>query len=150
MAFPTTPLNNQQLSGAGERFGTLQTVLSAVAFQNLLKVGVFAQLAAGSIDNMNGSLTPTIAGVVLRNVAAPIESGGVIDNTIYPQVEYLRQGLVTVQVMAGVVPVQFQPVYASNAVATAGQASNVAAGNIATSAEFINEIKPGIWLIRLV
>jgi len=149
MAFPTGALLDPQLQGAGERSGSTQTILTTTVFQNLLKIGVFAQLKAGSIANMDGTATPTIAGVVLRNVSAPIESGGVVDNTIYQQVEYMRQGLVTVQVMAGVVPVQFQPVYASNVLATGGQATNIATGNIATGAEFINEIKPGVWLVRL-
>jgi len=149
MAFATGQLNDPQIIGAGERYGTIQVVLSAVLFGSLLNVGRFAKLAAGSIDNMNGSATPVVAGVVLRNPSAPVTSGAAIDNTIYSQIEYMREGLVTVDVKAGETPVQFGAVYASNLGDANDGLATATNTDIATGAEFIQEIKPNVWLVRL-
>jgi len=148
MTFPTKLLNDPQVIGAGERHGTTLAVLTSVLFENLLNIGRFAQLVAGSINNMAGNPAPVIAGVVLRNVASPVESGGVVDNTIFSQVEYMRAGLVTVDVKPGETPAQFGPVYASNAVGSEGMATATST-DVATNAEYIEEIKPNVWLIRL-
>ncbi|MBL1319584.1 MAG: hypothetical protein JKY80_02120 [Mariprofundaceae bacterium] len=149
MAFATGQLNDPQVIGAGERYGAVQVILSAIVFENLLKVGRFAKLAAGSIDNMDGIAAPVIAGVVLRNPAAPVESGATIDNTIYSQMDYMREGLATVDVKAGQTPVQFGAVYASNAGDANDGLATATGTDIATGAEFIQEIKPNVWLVRL-
>jgi len=149
MGFATGQLNYPQIIGAGERYGAIQVVLSSVVFGNLLNVGRFAKLAAGSIDNMNGSANPVIAGVVLRNPSAPVTSGSAIDNTIYSQIEYMREGLVTVDVKAGETPVQFGAVYASNLGDANDGLATATNTDIATGAEFIQEIKPNVWLVRL-
>ncbi len=147
MAFETGYLNDPQRVGGGERFGTNNIVLSADNFEDGLKVGRFAKGDAGSIDNMDGSAGPVIAGVVLRNVASAVESGGAIDDALTSAVEYLRAGLVTVNVKAGeTAPALFGEVFADNTGATAGLA---AATGVATGAEFIREEKPGVWLVRL-
>lgn len=147
MAFATGYLNDPQRVGGGERYGDNVVVLSASVFENGLKIGRFAKLDAGSIDNMDASATPVIAGVVLRNVAGAVEAGATIDAALTSSVEYVRAGLVTVEVKAGETPAQFGAVFADNAGATAGQA--VTSGGIATGGEFIREEKPGVWLIRL-
>ena len=145
MAFATGAITDFQKVAGGERFGTANVVLSATTFENGLKTGRFAKLDAGSLDNLDGSLTPTIAGVVLRNVAGALESGATIDSSLYNQVEYLRAGLVTVDVKAGEIPAKFGAVYASN---TTGEATATTT-DIATGAEFIEEVKSGVWLVRL-
>jgi hypothetical protein len=146
MAFTTGYLGDPQRVGGGERFGDNVIVLSASVFGTALKVGRFAQLKAGSIDNMDGTATPMIAGVICRNVAGAVEAGGTIDKALTSSVEYVRSGLVTVEVKAGEEPEQFGEVFADNAGATAGQA---ATSGIETGAEFIREEKPGVWLVRL-
>lgn len=148
MAFATGSINDPQKVGAGERFGSTNIVLTETSFEDQLVVGRFAKLDTGSIDNMDGSATPVIAGVVLRNVASPVEDAGVIDGALFSSVDIMRQGLVSVEVKAGQTPVKFGAVTASNA----GDASDgmaLAAGGIATGAEFIEEIKTNVWLIRL-
>jgi hypothetical protein len=146
MAFATKYLADPQRTGGGERYGDNVVVLSATVFEDGLKVGRFAKLDTGSIDNMDGSSTPVIAGVVLRNVAASVEAGTTIDKDLNSHVEYVRSGLVTVEVKTGETPAQFGEVFADNTGATAGLA---ATSGIATGAEFIREEKPGVWLVRL-
>lgn len=145
MAFQTGYLADPVKVGAGERFGSVNIILSATTFEDGLKVGKFAQLKAGSIDNLDETATPVIAGVVLRNVASPVEDGSAIDGSLYGQVEYIRQGLVTVSVKEGETPVQFGTVYADNETGEATATDT----DIETSAEFIEEVQAGVWLIRL-
>jgi hypothetical protein len=145
MAFQTGYLADPVKVGAGERFGSVNIILSATDFEDGLKVGKFAQLKGGSITNLDETSTPVIAGVVLRNVASPVEDGGIIDGSLFGQVEYLRQGLVTVSVKAGETPVQFGEVYADNETGEATADDD----DVATGAEFIEEVQAGVWLIRL-
>lgn len=150
MAFSTGYLADPQAVGAGERYGSVNIIFTATTFEDNLKVGRFAKLDAGSLDNMDGSATPTIAGVVLRNVASPVEDGGVIDADLYGQCEYLRDGLVTVEVKTGETPAMFGEVFASNAGdADDGKALAVQGGTgIATGSEFIREVSADVWLVR--
>ena len=143
MTFATGYLDDIQLVSSGELSGVNNTVLSATAFEDGLKIGRFAKLDAGSIDNLDGSATPVIAGVVLRNVASAIEDGAVITAANNRQIDYLRAGLCTVDVRAGQTPVMFGAVSAD---ATTGEAITV--GGESTSFEFIKEIKAGVWLVR--
>lgn len=145
MAFETRYLADPQKIGAGERFGNNNIVLTARTFENGLKVGHFAKLDTGSLDNLDTSATPVIAGVVLRNPAAPVEDGATVDANLYGQVEYIRQGLVTVRVATGETPAQFGAVYADNATGEATATDT----DIAVSGEFIEEVQDGVWLIRL-
>jgi len=147
MSFATGYLGDPRKVGAGERYGEADIVLTALTFEDNLKVGRFAKLDTGSLDNVDGSATPVFAGVVLRNPANPVEDAGVIDSALYPQVEYLRQGLVTVDVKAGETPALFGRVYVSNA----GDANDGLATATNTdepvNAEFITEVQSGVWLI---
>lgn len=145
MAFTTGYLPDQPQVGAGERYGNNNIILTARTFEDGLKVGRFAKLDSGSLDNLDGSATPVIAGVVLRTAVTPIEDAGTIDSTLYGQVEYVRQGLVTVDVKAGESPAQFGPVYADNAT---GEATATGT-DIAVSGEYIEQVQAGVWLIRL-
>jgi len=148
MAFFTGFLNDPQRVGGGERFDQTILILTATTFQDGLLVGRFAKLDSGSIDNMDGSATPTIAGVVLRNVANAIEDDDTIDRQLYEQVEYSRRGLVTVNAKAGeAVPAMFGAVYASNAGDADDGLATSTDTDIATNAEFIREVQSGVWLV---
>ena len=149
MSFGTGSIDDPQKVGAGERFGSNQLILTALDFEDNLVVGRFAKLDSGSLDNVDGSATPVFAGVVLRNVANPVEDAGAIDADLYDQVEYIRQGLVTVRVKVGETPALFGRVYVSNAGdANDGMATTtVAADRLSVDAEFIEEIQTGVWLI---
>lgn len=145
MAFATGYLSDPNQVGAGERFGRTNIILSADTFEDGLKLGHFVKLDTGSIDNLDTSATPVIAGVVLRNAAAPVEDGATVDASLYSSVEYMRQGLVTVRVATGETPAQFGAVYADNATGEATATDT----DIAVSGEFIEEVQAGVWLIRL-
>lgn len=147
MSFGTGQLDDPQKVGAGERHGQAQIIFTALDFEDNLRIGRFAKLDAGSLDNMDGSATPVIAGVVLRNVAAPVEDGGVVDADLYSQVEYMRGGLVTVDVKTGETPTIFGKVYASNAGDANDGLATANAADVPTNAEFIMEVQDGVWLI---
>ena len=149
MSFATGYLSDPQNVGGGERFGLNDIILTAVDFEDNLKVGRFAKLDTGSIDNMDGSASPVIAGVVLRNVANPVEDGAVIDADLYSQVEYMRQGLVAVDVKSGETPSLFDRVYVSNAGDANDGLATATNTDVAVNAEFIHEIQSGVWLIYL-
>lgn len=150
MVMATTGLTSPGEIGAGEVKGP-GTNLASTVFEDGLLVGRFAKLDTGSIDNLDNSVTPILAGVVRRNITNAIESGGTIDSSIHKQVSYRRRGLIAVDVLAGQVPVQFTRVYANNdATANAGLAMAAAGGNnVTTTAEYIEEIDTDVWLIEL-
>lgn len=149
MAFATGYLGDPQKVKGGERYGSCNIVLSATTFEDGLLVGRFAKLDTGSIDNVDGSATPTLAGVVLRNAASPVEDGAAIDGSLYSQVEYQRQGLVTVDVKTGETPAQFGAVYVSNAGDADDGLATATGTDEATTAEFIEEVATDVWLIRI-
>jgi hypothetical protein len=147
MSFPSAVLNDPQAIGAGERHGNAQTIFTALTFQNQLKIGRFAKLDTGSLDNMDGSATPVIAGVVLRDASGIVEDAAVVDSAIYSQVEYMRGGLVTVDVKTGETPALFGKVYASNAGDANDGLATATATDVVTNAEFIMETQTDVWLI---
>ena len=149
MAFATGHLDDPQKAGSGELLGTSHIALAATTFEDGLKIGRFAKLATGSIDNLDGSGTPVIAGVILRNDAGIVEDGGTIDSSVYGQIEYLRQGLVTVDVKTGENPALFGRVYASNAGDANDGLATADAADVDTNAEFITEIQTDVWLIYI-
>jgi hypothetical protein len=149
MAFATGQLNDPQKVGAGERLGTGGLVLDATVFEDGLKVGRFAKLDTGSLDNMDGSATPTLAGVVLRNVANAVEDGATIDSALFSQVVFIREGVVTVDVKSGETPARFGRVYVSNAGDASDGLATATNTDVAVNAEFLYEVQSGVWAIYL-
>lgn len=150
MSFSTGYLGDPSRVGAGERWDPNSALaLTATTFEDGLVVGRFAKLDTDSIDNMDGSATPVIAGVVLRNVASPVEDGGTVDASLYDQVQYQREGLVTVELKDGETPTQFGTVYASNAGDADDGTATATDTDIDTGAEFVQEVATNVWLIRL-
>lgn len=146
-AFPTGAIVDMPNVGAGERFGTCKTILSAVTFEDGLKTGRFAKLDTGSIDNFDGSATPVVAGVVLRDIPGPVEADGTIDADTATKIEYIRQGLVTVDVKTGETPALFDRVYISNDGDANDGLATATNTDIDANAEFIMEVSSGVWLI---
>jgi hypothetical protein len=149
MAFSSDVLSDIQKVKSGERWGDNNIILSTTVFEDGLKIGRFAKLDTGSIDNLDGSLTPVIAGVVVRSAARALEDADAVDKTLYQQAEYMRQGLVTVGIKAGETPAKFGTVYASNAGDANDGLATATNTDIEVSGEFIEEVTDGIWLIRL-
>ena len=133
--------------GGGERYGSDLVILGSDTFEDGLKSGRFAKLDTGSIDNFDGSATPVVAGVVLRSVANAMESGGTYDDALYSEIDYMRQGLVSVDVKTGETPALFGRVYASNDGDANDGLATATNTDVDTNAEFIMEIKTGTWLI---
>ncbi len=153
-----TNLNGQiniQKVGAGEiQPNGGNVILSTTNFENTdatsrVLAGRFASIEAGKLTlgnaNTNGN---TIAGVIVRETTNSLEvnpdsSFDAATNII----SYIRSGLITVDAADNTVPAAFTKLYAVDA---DGKASATAASNTATNAEFIEEIKSKVWLVRLV
>jgi len=149
MAFTESFSNDPAAVDAGERFGTGNVELTSTTFEDGLIVGRFCKYDTGSIDKLDGSATPTIAGVVLRNVARGVEGGSTIDQTYYSQCEYLRFGLVTVSVKTGETPTFLSRVYVSNDGDANDGLATATNTDVAVNAEYIREVKTGVWLILM-
>ena len=153
MSFGTGYLDDPQAVGAGEIIASAPYIqLTATTFEDGLIVGRFAKMDSGSLDNVDSSATPVIAGVVTRNPVAAVENGDTINtpNDLYSRAEYVRQGIVTVEVDSADSPAMFGAVYVENQTpADYGKATTVSAGNVAVNAEFLYEVQTDVWAIRL-
>jgi hypothetical protein len=149
MTFGTGALLDMPNVGAGEFFGVSKTVFSAITFEDGLKTGRFAKIDAGSIDNFDGSGTPVTVGVVKRDVGGSLEAGGTIAAATATKIEYIRQGLVSVEVKTGETPSLFDRVYISNDGDANDGMATATNTDVEVNAEFIREIKTGVWLIYM-
>lgn len=115
--------------------------------------GRFVKYDAGSIDLLDASATPVIAGVVRRKIASALENVTYTKLGIAPDqvAEVVNFGFVTVDVPTGVTPAKFGQVYAVNATgANAGKATTVSASNVAVPGCVFWEAKrPGTWLVLI-
>lgn len=130
-------------------------VLSFTTFEDGLFVGRFAKLDTGSLDNLDASVTPVLAGVTVRNPANPLEDGNTFtvqsDGRTYGYVDVLRAGYITIDVVDGQTPAMFGDVFAVNlATAEAGKARTDATDAVATNFEFISAVDgvDNVWVIR--
>lgn len=152
MSFSSQITVDQARTGAGELGDAPAVVLTANTFENKLPVGVFAKLEAGSLDRLDSSADPVIAGVVLRSLGMPLDTEhSTYDSSLISSVEYVRQGLVQVHVVAGQTPTQFGTVTVLNVAGpNAGEGYALADGTgVAVDAEFIREVSTNVWLIRI-
>jgi hypothetical protein len=148
MSFATGYLSDPNKVQGGESYNEAGVDLSATTFENGLKVGRFAKLDTGSVDNMDGSATPVIVGVINRDDANAVEDGGTYNTDTVSQISYRREGLVSVNAVSGASLTFGQQVFASN-VGDANDGLADDGAGIATTAEFIEEITSGVWLVRL-
>lgn len=150
MAF-TTNSTVLQKTAEGELHGDAHLILTAKSIEDGLKVGRFAKLDTGRLDNMDGSAAPVIAGIPVRSPVNAVENDGTIDADLYNSWEYVRQGLVTASIKSGETPSKFGRVYVSNA----GDASDglalatQTATSIPVRAEFIEAVDTTVWLVNL-
>lgn len=149
MSFSKPITGNVAQIGAGEMLSDSKITLAFTEFEDLLKIGRFAKVDAGSLDNLDSSATPVIAGVVMRNVANSVESDSVFKQSLNSFVNVARSGLVTVEVKTGETPTVFGAVFASNA-GDADDGKALTAAGEATNAEFVEEIQTDVWSIRLI
>lgn len=152
MAFTTAAgsLTDLQKVGAGELYTTSPySVEGASTFEDQLKIGRFAKMASGSLDNMDGSASPVIAGVVLRPVSNTYEDSAVVDTDIHNLAEFCRKGTVLVAAKAGESPTWGDPVFASNAGDANDGLATVTNTDVATGARYLETVDTNLWRVEL-
>lgn len=147
MAFTSGILTDIQEIQSGERYGSSHTILSSQTFEDGLVVGRFAKMDSGSLDNMDGSATPEVAGIVLRKIGGALEDSNTLSSTYNHLAEYMYSGLVAVDAKAGETPSYGDPVYASNAGDANDGLATVTDTDVATSAVYLQTIDTNLWLV---
>ena len=149
MSFATGFLPDPNRVQGGESFNEAGVDLAFTTFEDGLFVGRFAKLDTGSVDNLDASGTPNIAGIVARNDANAVEDGFTINSALQSQISARREGLMSVDVKSGEsAPVLGAQVQARN-IADADAGLAVASGGVDTTAEFVEVITTNVWLVRL-
>lgn len=153
MAFGTTFTATPAKVGSGVTLEMYSNdKLATNDFEDGLLIGRFAKLDGGAIDNLDGSATPTIAGVVASDSGNPVDDNGAytVGSGRPEAINYVRNGYVTVEVKSGESPAQFGTVYAYNAGgADDGKAVTTSTDAVDAGAEFISEISATVWLVRI-
>ncbi len=154
MAFNDTVLTAIPDLVAGEFIAASPYNCSAFeVWEEGLVPGRFAKYDAGSIDLLDTSATPVIAGVVRRKIASALENATYTKLGIAPDqvAEIVNFGFVTVEVLAGDTPTRFQQVYAVNtAGANLGKATETALNNVAVPGCVFWEAKAAnTWLVLI-
>ena len=151
MPFFTGSLLDHQKSSAGEIYDAT-LVETASTFEDGLKVGLFAKMDGGSLDNVDGSASPVIAGVVKRNPANPVEDGGAYDASLITAVDFAVSNYVTVQAVSGETPSYGDAIFCENSTsADYGKATTTSTSNADASAVFVKVVDSAndVWQIRL-
>ena len=154
MAFATAANGTDiEKTKSGELQGDGHLNLNYSSFEDGLKIGRFAKLDAGRLDNLDASATPVIAGVVTRYTNQIINSTPELtyNTDVHKQVSACRSGLITIDVVAADTPTQFGQVYVKNTNdADGGKATTVNdATTQAIEAEFIEQRNDNVWLINI-
>lgn len=152
MAFAGTRTNEINAVDAGVFNPNAPTKIDTyTTFEDGLIIGRFAKLDTGSLDNLDGSSTPVIGGVVLRNTNNDIIQGSTFTTTgdgAVISVDGITYGLVTVDVVDGDTPAKFGAVYAVNASgsgANFGKATTTSTNNVLVKGYFNREVKTNVW-----
>ena len=146
--FTANNITDPVSSPAGEIRGDA-VLISRPLFEDGLLFGRFAKLETGDqVHNMDASSTPTVIGVVARDLSNPIEDGLTYTNKYTKTVSLVGLGLVTVEAVASESPTFRQKIYARNtAGANAGKASVSATNGILTSCTFVEKVTDTVWLV---
>lgn len=154
MSFNNTVLQDNLDLPAGEVIKSSPHNVSAFEiFEDQLVEGRFVKYDAGSIDLLDASATPTIAGIAKRKVTGEIgpgvysTSGLEIDQVA----EVINFGFATVTVTDAANPSKYDPVYTVNAAtADSGKATEDATGTLAVSdVVFWEQKAANTWLVRI-
>ncbi len=149
MSFATGYLSDPNRVQGGESFNEAGVDIAFTTFEDGLRVGRFAKLDTGSVDNLDASGTPNIAGIVARNDANAVEDGQTIDASLQSQISVRREGLMSVDVKSGESAPAFGAQVQARNIADADAGLAVASGGVDTTAEFLEEITTNVWLVRL-
>jgi hypothetical protein len=139
---------------AGERWRDEGYDLTSSNWKEGLIAGRFGKMGLDAANQpqlqmLDGTATPVLAGVILRNITDPVEPNATIERS--QEVDYRRVGGVTVDALDATAPAMFAALYANNVAGDdAGKLTATSgASTVDTNAEFIRVVKAGVWLIRL-
>ena len=156
MTFNNTVLQDNPDLGAGEVIKASPHNVSAFElFEDGLIEGRFCKYDTGSIDNLDGSDTPVIAGIVKRKITGEIGTGiySTSGQEIDQVAEVINFGFATVTVTDTAGPSKYDDVNVINdGTADDGKATDAAvvAGIIsAGDAVFWEQKAAGVWLVRI-
>jgi hypothetical protein len=156
MSFNNTVLQDNLDLPAGEFISASPYNVSAFeVFEDGLVEGRFCKFDAGSIDNMDASATPVVAGIVRRKVTGEIGTGiySTSGQAIDQVAEVINFGFATVTVTDAATPAKYDAVnFVNAATADAGKATDaaVAAGIVsAGDVVFWEQKAANVWLVRI-
>jgi hypothetical protein len=156
MAFKNTVLQDNPDLGAGEFIAASPYNVSAFElFEDGLVEGRFVKYDTGSIDNMDGSASPVVAGIARRKITGEIGTGiySTTGQEIDQVAEVINFGFATVAVTDAADPAKYDAVQFVNATgADSGKATNadVATGIVSAGDVVFWEPKAdGVWLVRI-
>lgn len=122
-----------------------------LTFEDGLVIGRFAKLDTGSLDNLDGSATPTIVGVVGRSITKSMDDT-TYTTALYTEAPVHNFGYITVEIPNGVTPAKGGLVYAENQTPSEyGKATTVSGGNVAiANATFHRPTnRADVWVVKL-
>ena len=156
MSFANTVLQDNPDLGAGEVITASPYNVSAFElFEDGLVEGRFVKYDTGSIDNMDGSASPVVAGIARRKITGEIGTGiySTSGQAIDQVAEVINFGFATVAVTDAATPAKYGSVQFVNATgADAGKATDadVATGIVSAGDVVFWEPKAaGVWLVRI-
>jgi len=156
MSFANTVLQDNPDLGAGEVITASPYNVSAFElFEDGLVEGRFVKYDTGSIDNMDGSATPVVAGIARRKITGEIGTGiySTSGQAIDQVAEVINFGFATVAVTDAADPSRYDAVnFVNAATADAGKATDadVATGIVSAGDVVFWEPKAaGVWLVRI-
>ena len=156
MSFTNTTLQDNPDMGAGEVIKASPHNISAFEiFEDGLIEGRFCKFDTGSIDNLDSSDTPVIAGIARRKITGEIGTGvySTSGQAIDQVAEVINFGFATVAVTDAADPAKYDAVQFVNATgADAGKATDAAVASGIVSAGDVVFWEPkaaGVWLVRI-
>jgi len=156
MAFDNAVLEEVIDLPAGEVIAASPYNVSAFeVFEDGLIEGRFAKFDTASIDLLDTSATPVIAGIVKRKVDGEIGAGvySTSGQEIDQVAELINFGFATVTVQAAAAPTKYAPVYTINlASAETGKAtqdSGASGALLVADVVFWEQKADDVWLVRI-
>jgi len=153
MAFGNTVLAENKDLPAGEVIKASPHNVSAFeVFEDGLIEGRFVKYDTGSIDNLDSSATPTIAGIARRKPTGEIGTGiySTSGQEIDQVAEVINFGFATVTVTDAADPAKYDQVYVSNTDdADRGKASEVDTLLEVPGVVFWEQKAANVWLVRI-
>jgi hypothetical protein len=157
MAFDDTVLSEYNELGSGEVLASMPNVIQAFeTFEDGLVQGRFCKYDTGSVDNLDGSAIPTLAGVTVRDITQAT-AANTYDSTRTPAGDDVAMvcnfGYITVDVVSGLdpAPAKYDQVYTVNATgADSGKATNDSGQLEVLGAIFWEEKADNVWVVRVM